>query len=95
MTPTRRLVYMLEEKIARITGESVSVGLMMPAKGYWSHRQQDVMSWQANLTVGGRHCTAGSWDNITACVRRDFEIQDQRSEDRRYVDFEAFVKERP
>lgn len=102
MTPTDRLIVLLQEKLRELLppGTQIEEPIIDPARGHWTHRQQDVMAWQGSVAVrlpGTRRTQTlqlGSWDTLTFCVRRGFVLVDQRSEALHEVHFEAYAKPR-
>jgi hypothetical protein len=89
---------MLMDALPPLVGQPIREPSIYPARGYWTHKHQDVMAWQGHVDVPvDMHrfsYSLGSWDTMTACVRRGFEVQDCRGDDRRYVDFEIHAKEK-
>ena len=49
----------------------INVEYIHSNKGYWSHRQQDVMSWEFGGTWGKNGLTVcgGSWVSMTECAK--------------------------
>lgn len=72
MTPTERLWERLES--LGYTVERIDV-----PRGYWTHVTQDVTRWEARVHHPDkpRITTIVSWDTVTACARRGFEIQEK------------------
>ncbi len=63
--PTEKLIELLE-------AQGLTVRRVIPARGHWTHLQQDVQRFQAVVRCPGESWdrTLGSWDTITACARR-------------------------
>jgi len=72
MRPTERLTERLETL-------NFHVYALDWAKGYWSHRTQDVCRWEATGRFGdGPLVNVSSWDSITACARLGIELSKDR-----------------
>lgn len=53
--------------------------IIHPARGYYRHRQADVMAWTGYVYADGRAVyDIGSWDTVTRCLR-GFTVRDCRS----------------
>ena len=100
MTPTELLARLLQDRLLDLLppGTQVEEPVIDPARGYWTHRHQDVMPWQGSVVIRlpdthkVQTLTLGSWDTLTACARRGFELVDQRSNKFAEVNFEAYAK---
>jgi hypothetical protein len=100
VTPTEKLAGMIVNALLDLLpqGTQVEQPSMQVAQGYWRHVQQDVMPWQAGVNVRFpdshrvTHYTVGSWDTVTACARRGFELADERSSRTKEVDFAAHAR---
>ena len=93
-TNVNRMARELEVQVARaVPNVSVSVDEsdLHPARGYWTHKHQDVMAWQGYVLVDGRRYSVGSWSSITECLRKRFTVVDQRGQERIETDFEVHV----
>jgi hypothetical protein len=66
LTPTEKLKEMME-------AEGYFITAWFPSRGYWTHRQQDVMRWTAHSVRGsdirGPIFHLEFWDTICDCVK--------------------------
>lgn len=102
-TVAERMVEPLTAALQALTKVRVEHLTLHPCRGYWTHVKQDVMAWQgyADLTSsrGGDASVTltvsiGSWDSLTECERRGFELHDCRGKARTEVDIEVLAKPR-
>lgn len=91
---TERMRRLLWDAMIDLTQQPVSEPQLYPARGYWTHIKQDVMAWQGNAHVDNILYSIGSWDSMTQCLRRGFEISDLRGHRNREVEFEIMAKSR-
>lgn len=80
-----------ERLIAMIELKGFAVTHLMGAKGYWRHAVCDVHRWDADCTdAAGHYAHIGSYNTMTECVRRGFELVP----DRDHGWYEAHANER-
>jgi hypothetical protein len=66
-----------ERVIELLAGIGIDATICRSNKGYWSHRQQDVMSWEFCGTRDGITICGGSWFSMTTCAKAvSFAISD-------------------
>lgn len=100
MTAKERLTRRLHDALLDLLpqGTKVSEPEIYPVRGYWTHAHQDVKQWDGWVRIDNADCSIGSWDCVTNCLRRGFEIVDHRGSllarvGRNEVDIEVFAKD--
>lgn len=85
-----RLARKLAPLLSELTGQAIDPDdfTIIPARGYWTHTHQDVMSFNGHVRPkGGGMYMLGSWNNMTDCLRYGFEVHDNRKKDRAEAHF--------